>query len=299
MQNDPEAIEDKQAVPVVAATPSVTTVPVVVASTPAAAAAAGAASAAIVAAESLDFGSLSLITAFFAIIVMIQSAVICGNAAPAVACDGIRGYQVAVGAVSGFFGLIAFFMNLKAPVAANVALGFGMFQFLWWVAGVIVLTFFGDYQNTAYANGYFGAWGAFIFATFTMMAVSDVFKANVSGFAHSSRKALLFLFFSSGIVMGASIGPCSPQTRCTGYSAFAVALGVISMCFSLVLIVASAKIAVAHMRNIAMFLILWWVIGCGIVTFGGPFTSTGNGYFASYVALISAVGVLQSVNSKA
>lgn len=132
-----------------------------------------------------------------------------------------------------------------------------------------------------------------------MMAVSDAFKTNVSGFAHSSRKALLFLLVASTVEMGASISPCTPQSRCEGYPAFGIALGTISMAFALVLIFASSRITTIQMRNVAIFLTLLWVVGTGVVTFGGPHTSTGNGYFASYVALISSVAVLQSATSDA
>lgn len=144
MLSDPETNEDKHVeVPVTAAAPHAPPPPSASGTANPAGAAVVAASAVIVAAESLDFGSLSLITAFFAFVVMIQSSIVCTKASPS-PCIEIRAYQVAVGVVSGCLGLLAFILNIRNKVDGNIALAFGIFQFLWWVAGVIVLTFFGD-----------------------------------------------------------------------------------------------------------------------------------------------------------
>jgi hypothetical protein len=47
-------------------------------------------------------------------------------------------------------------------------------------------------------------------------------------------------------------------------------------------------------RNLARFLVIWWAVGALIVSFGGPFQTTGNGYFGSYLALVASIGVLQT-----
>ena len=43
---------------------------------------------------------------------------------------------------------------------------------------------------------------------------------------------------------------------------------------------------------LAIFLLLWWAAGAGIVTFDGPFTTTSNGYFAAWAGLACSVLLL-------
>jgi hypothetical protein len=254
-------------------------------------------------ANNIDWGTANLLLAFSAFVVMVSAATICGGSSPftgRTSCSGIPGYQVACGTISGFFallfGTLYHFGKFEDRRQQEFVSGF---QFLWWVAGTIVLTFFGDFTTTTYANGYFGTWFAFLFATVMLMSVSPIFQHTVDKAAHSIRKPLLFLVVASAVEMGASIGPCSPSTQCKGYNGFAVSLGSISLGISLILLFIGPKIPNRVMRFIAIFMVLWWVIGFGVVTFGAPFLSTGNGYFASLAAVFASVAFLQMVNSQA
>jgi len=244
----------------------------------------------------MDWGTQNFMLAFFSFTVMVQSSVLCGDGL--VPCTGTPAYQVAVGTISGFFALCSGFAHHSGKLTSEKAHeGISAFQFIWWIPGVIVLTFFGSYTDTTFANGYFGSWGAFFFATYSLVSVSPRFNDSLEQLGNSPRRALIFLVVASGIEMGASIGPCNPQSLCYSYRAFAVALGSISLFISLILLLGSSKIPRNVMRYTAFFMILWWVIGTGVVTFGGPFTNTGNGYFASFAAVISSLAFLRSVQT--
>jgi hypothetical protein len=112
---------------------------------------------------------------------------------------------------------------------------------------------------------------------------------------NSPRKPALLLTVASLVVMGAAIGPCSPDTNCVSYQAFAVALSTISAFLGLVMLFGAHHMPGHIMLGLARFLLIWWVLGCLIVTFGGPFVSSGNGYFASFFALICSMLLVQSV----
>ncbi|KAH9253164.1 hypothetical protein BASA81_008846 [Batrachochytrium salamandrivorans] len=237
----------------------------------------------------LDWQSLNILLGFFAFIVMVASAQIFVDSWQ------ISAYQVACGAASFgiaiLSGLLAWCGKLENSTARVVISGF---QFLWWVAGVIVLTFFGSYQTTARANGYFGAWFSFFFATLMLMSVSPAFEHRLNKAAHSPRKPALFLIVASAVVMGASISPCSPQEVCAGYAAWAVAMSSISLFLGLVLFLLADRLGPVFTKNLARFLVLWWAAGALVVTFGGPFQSTGNGYFFSYAAFVASISLLQT-----
>jgi hypothetical protein len=71
-------------------------------------------------------------------------------------------------------------------------------------------------------------------------------------------------------------------------------MSTISLFICIGLFVGALRLQPAHMLHIARFLVVWWGIGTLIVTFGGPFTITGNGYFASYAAFIASIAVMRS-----
>jgi len=173
-----------------------------------------------------------------------------------------------------------------------VQLTLSWFQFFWWVACVIVLTFFGDFTSTLLANGYYGSWAAFFFALFSLISVSPWFENQMDSTVNSARKPIFVLGLASAVEMGAAIGPCSPQEVCGGQNAFAVAAGSVSLAFCLCLICAPV-LEKRMMQCIGLFFILWWVIATCIFTFSDPFRTAGNGYFASFVAIFASIWISQ------
>eukprot|EP00122_Pirum_gemmata_P021115 Pgem_evm1s19698 len=83
------------------------------------------------------------------------------------------------------------------------------------------------------------------------------------------------------------------------YNGYAVAVGVISTVFTMVLIglkyTKEDLFIGAPGRAIAAFLTLWWVLGASIGTFKSPFIYLTNGYFAGWFCLFSSLFLLATL----
>lgn len=249
-------------------------------------------------AESLEWGTQMFLIAFFSLMVMIVAAQNCDSLRNG-DCEDTRAYEVAVGAFSFAIAFIAFLLHFFGWLhnVTHQAI-VSTFLFVWWVAGVIILTFFGDFQSTQNANGYFGAWGAFIMSAFALVAVSPRFEEAIDRnlHAHSIRKPLFFIALASAVVMGAAIAPCSPHQNCRGYSLYALIVGTFSLLVALVFLLIPTRLERSLMRYVAWFFLLWWAFGTGVLTLGGPFRQTGNGYFGSFAALLSTIGLFRALH---
>jgi len=214
-------------------------------------------------------------------------------------------YAIALGAIGGGIGTLVGLAQLvgKKP-SDQILTHVAIFLMLWWTAGVIVVTFFNPFvsvannglygSNVGVSNGYFGSWFAFMAAVKAVRA-SGLKMSEISHLDRLSEAQMpaFYLFLSSSVVMGAAIGPCSPSSSCTNYNAFAIALGVVSQFLSLFICFGGGKSPQQTIKYTALFLGLWWVVGTGVVTFGAPFTSAGNGYFASFASVFLSFVVIK------
>jgi len=106
---------------------------------------------------------------------------------------------------------------------------------------------------------------------------------------------LLGLFLGSAVVLVAATYQKSLHDFWTWWAA--ICSGV-SLTISIVLLLAlgsrhSGKVD-RHMRGITSFLVVWWILGTGCMTFKHPFAATSNGYFGAWIALASAVLLCQA-----
>ena len=83
---------------------------------------------------------------------------------------------------------------------------------------------------------------------------------------------------------------------CTQEHGWAVAVGAISVGLALIhALVASFKpnLADKWAPYLSTILLLLWIPGAGVLTFRAPFLTTGNGYFASWAALVASLVFFQ------
>eukprot|EP00472_Partenskyella_glossopodia_P013931 CAMPEP_0197525184 /NCGR_PEP_ID=MMETSP1318-20131121/10669_1 /TAXON_ID=552666 /ORGANISM="Partenskyella glossopodia, Strain RCC365" /LENGTH=349 /DNA_ID=CAMNT_0043078369 /DNA_START=77 /DNA_END=1126 /DNA_ORIENTATION=+ len=205
-------------------------------------------------------------------------------------CFSEYGFAVAVGVIS-FCGaltyLIAHRRNNESLVPLNTAIG--VFVGVYWSIAAIILTFDRPFVETG--NGYYATWMAF-FASFHFLywsvpAVKNCVESLRDGrFAMWSRKVLLVIFIASVITVIAAAFVCA-NGPCTKAPGWAVACSTISACVvGVMLLLPSFTSRFLHWLSPILF--LWWCIGTGVMTYDDPFTTSGNGYFASWAALLAS-----------
>ena len=234
----------------------------------------------------------------FSLLVLIQSSLNCTTDNPYFAnysCTDINAFAPAAGAVSLALCLSFFVAEIMKPINPGGHIFISVFFFLWWLSTAIVLTFFGPFTRVIYPNGYFGTWGAFFISMLMLSDSSASVRRGLKKFSSGvSNTPLFYLLISSCVCIGASIDTCIPTSACTGYNAFAVALGTVSAFIVIILIPIHNHIPPQGVRGVAMILALWWTIGGMIVTFKEPFNKLGNGYFGTLASIVFSFLVLQT-----
>lgn len=247
------------------------------------------------AAHAINWGSYLMLVAFFSLIQMIAASQVCGDNNGS--CSNIQGYQVSAGVISMCIAFVFGIVHLAGGLDnAGIKIAVSVFLFLWWIAGVIVLTFIGDFQLTTRAAGYFSTWLAFAFSALSLVAVSESFETGLDSTMQSVRKPVFFLVLASLVAMGASISPCSPRNVCNGYNAYAVVLSVVSLVLGLILFCFPGRLERKAMKGVAVFFVVWWVFGAAVTTLGGPWLIAGNGFFSAYCALVASIAFFAALN---
>jgi len=209
----------------------------------------------------------------------------------------ITAYEISLGAVSMTICALLVGKDVRGqPLDDDKHAKATAFLFAWWLAGVVVATFFGDFSTLAYANGFFFTWLSFIVSAvmyFNVSSFAQVAGASLSDKLSSNKYAsLLFaLVIASAVSVGSAIRPC--HTGCSGLVGFALAVGIVSLLQTAVLLALGARVSNATMRGNALFLVAWWSAGAGTATFNTPFVAASNGYFAAVAALFCSVGLLR------
>lgn len=145
------------------------------------------------------------------------------------------------------------------------------------------MTFGGPFEFTG--NGYFGAWGTVIFATLGLGVSTENVKDVVGGIG-----AILGFLVSSLIVIVAVASEGFDKSK--GEMIYAI----IVACITVVVIGGLIKMQQDNGGEphklafpiLTLFGIMWIILAC-LLTFRGPFQSTGNGYFGAWGGAITGV----------
>lgn len=204
-------------------------------------------------------------------------------------CRGNLAYAVAVGALGAVIVLVYMLLVKFVSLPAKGKVFMTVVLFIWWSMGAFIITFDGPYLITS--NAYFGTWVAWTTSAVLLSNSFSEVQGAVSRF-QALGKSVGMLFLGSAVELAASISYCSEGSGiCVDYAAYALACGVVSLVVVMLMILVPSL--AEHKRVIGLFMVAWWVAGAGINTFAGIFKITGNGYFASWMSLVAAVGLLQ------
>jgi len=233
------------------------------------------------------------ITSFF---VFIQAAVSCeasNTCTPAASAENqtLTSYAIAVGLVSSILCVLTLIAHKMCSLPERARLGLLIFLVLWWLVAAALLTFGGPSDFVTVSNGYFCTWASLLISGYALHNETSSFKGaidNVTRQVTGSPEEIRYLYLimlSSLVVIFAAISPCI--ALCQGTPGYAIAVGGLSFVVALVLRFAKHRIA-GKAGLISVVMVLLWGITAAILTFKGPFTFVGNGYFASYGAFAAS-----------
>jgi len=185
----------------------------------------------------------------------------------------------------------------KGPITLNRLLA--CFLFFWWGVGAGILTIRSPFTVTG--NGYFAVWAGFACSVFGL------------GVSLASTKAAASSGLEGGLATHACLATCSimiilvvaPNAadndafyqRYTGQIVYAFIVGGITLVrvlISVYLHTHKKTFGVLVEKILTVTRLLKWVVLASWCTFDGPFATTGNGYFASWMGVLCSVLLLLS-----
>lgn len=114
------------------------------------------------------------------------------------------------------------------------------------------------------------------------------------GFDNADPQTMVFIIAACSFVVMAQAGvECNGKwtESCENEYVYAIVVGVLSFIVSLIVIAWSfcaEALFTQFSPIIAFFFVAWWGFGTFVITNKDPFSNSGNGYFASWAALITA-----------
>mmetsp|Transcript_13482 Transcript_13482/g.31520 ORF Transcript_13482/g.31520 Transcript_13482/m.31520 type:complete len:324 (-) Transcript_13482:339-1310(-) len=208
-----------------------------------------------------------------------------------------RGYKISVPSLSLAVSIIGLLLTVyREDLYALYGHNLAHVLFLWNFTGACFLTFSSPFVDTG--NGYFAAWGCVATSAMAMGLTAETLRNRIRGLG-----SLMGLCASAAIVFIAliqHIGNQDPEfedLRVESVYAMLVSSFTIVLCLGLLYFQKKQSDAgeARPDRTEAMikygfllsFAIMWFFLAF-LVTFRGPFVTTGNGYFASWCGAVCA-----------
>eukprot|EP00526_Cylindrotheca_closterium_P015644 CAMPEP_0113634038 /NCGR_PEP_ID=MMETSP0017_2-20120614/17721_1 /TAXON_ID=2856 /ORGANISM="Cylindrotheca closterium" /LENGTH=273 /DNA_ID=CAMNT_0000544715 /DNA_START=64 /DNA_END=882 /DNA_ORIENTATION=- /assembly_acc=CAM_ASM_000147 len=160
---------------------------------------------------------------------------------------------------------------LALPILGPCSFGYtlSLVNFIWWGVAAGILTFSGPFTVTG--NGYFAVWAGF-FASALGVGITQDHLKDLNQTIRLATASLVII--------------CSIPSTLGGHfdpeAIFALTLACFTLVFCIITTNFANLISQSNAFYMLMGLTLLWVIEAALVTFRGPFTETGNGYFASW-----------------
>lgn len=203
------------------------------------------------------------------------------------------GYGIAVSIISIIFASFGGYMAAMntalydkplgtIPYFGSLTLGYvnALFLFLWTFIAAGVLTFNGPFLVTS--NGYFACWAAVLFTLMALGVTVESIRSQMGALGYS--KALLL---ASIIQMAAVIRQMDGDGKGKGQSIYSLIVCILTILMVSVFW-ATDEVDKFKFYAFAVFSLLWIFLAC-FVTFKGPFTATGNGYFSAWLGCILCI----------
>ena len=180
---------------------------------------------------------------------------------------------------------IAILLSLVSiPLPPTYGKHVNMVLFVYSFIGACFLTFHAPF--TATGNGYFAAWAIAYGSSAAMGMDLDEAESAIKGIG-----SVMGMAVSSLVVIVASIYPFKQAVDMERISAIlALSVGSLSLFFSLLTVALDkCKTLNVTFNFVATTLLaIFWIVTAFFVTIVGPFTETGNGYFATWAGAMMA-----------
>lgn len=196
-------------------------------------------------------------------------------------------YAISISSIAMILSFIGLALNkFSEDTYEKVGKQMNILNFVYSFVGACFLTFDKPFEETS--NGYFAAWTVVFGCAMANGMTASAFGSTVKGLG-----SLMGLLVASLVVLVASIAPVRDDVPNKEEAVYALALSCVTFAY-IALVMGMDKrggsmSGMVHFGCMAILACCWIVMAC-LVTFRGPFTKTGNGYFGSWAgAAMSSV----------
>lgn len=168
---------------------------------------------------------------------------------------------------------------------ANLMPNLAAILLAWWIFGTGFMTFGGPFRATS--NGYFGAWIALVAAWLLWTLHFDQSRVMLALLGDRSGEFVIVVVAALVLLVQALIDGLNRHFEFNGNLIYAVICSAVTLAFNILLIFFGNKVQ-AFFKWAVLVLALMWVVAVVLLTFGSPYTYTGNAYFACWAAFAAS-----------